>query len=72
MQWDKSNDVLMMGEVLGASILAHKAGRKQCGQGWQKVAETLNTIKGFQSSDWGVRDRIFTLQRKRKAKLNRN
>ena len=36
------------------------------------VAETLNTIKGFQFTDWGVRDRILTLQRKHKAKLNKD
>ena len=58
MQWDESKDVLMMREVLGASILAYKAGSKGRGQGRQKVAETLNTIKGFQVTGQGVRDNI--------------
>ena len=58
MQWDENKDVLMMREVLGASILAYKAGSKGRGQGRQKVAETLNTIKGFQVTGRGVRDNI--------------
>ena len=60
----------MMKEVLGASILKHQASSKERGQGWQKVAETLNTIERFQVTGWGVKDRILTLQRKQKAKLN--
>ena len=58
MQWDENKDVLMMREVLGASILAYKVGSKGRGQGRQKVAETLNTIKGFQVTGQGVRDNI--------------
>ena len=72
MQWDEDKDVLIMREVLGASILTHKAGSKDSGQGWQKVAETLGTIERFQVTGRGVRDRILTLQRKQKAKLNKD
>ena len=72
MQWDENKDVLMMRGVLGTSILTHKAGSKERGQGWPKVVETLNTIEGFQVTGRGVRDRILTLQRKQKAKLNKD
>ena len=61
-----------MREVLDSSILAHKAGSKERGQGWQKVAETLNTIERFQATGQGVRDRILTLQRNQKANLNKD
>ena len=72
MQWDENKDVVMMREVLGCSVLTHKAGSKERGQGWQKVAETLNTVEGFQVISRGVRDRILTLQRKQKAKVNKD
>ena len=61
-----------MREVLGASILTYKAGSKERGQGWQKVAETLNTIEGFQVTGRGVRERIVTLQRMQQTKLNKD
>ena len=58
--------------MLGASILTHQAGSKERGQGWQKVAETLNTIEGFQVTGRDVRDRILPFQRKQKAKPNKD
>ena len=58
MQWDENKDVLMMREALGASILIHKAGSKERRQGWQKAVENLNTIKGFQVTGHGLKDRI--------------
>ena len=51
-------DVLMLLEVLGASILTYN--------------ETLNTIEGVQVIGPGVKGRILTLQRKQKAKLNKD
>lgn len=65
-------DVLMLLEVLGASILTYKVGSKQRGQDWQKVVETLNTIEGLQVIGPGVKGRVLTLQRKQKAKLNKD
>ena len=72
MQWDENKDMLMVREVLGARILTHMAGSKERGQGWQKAAEALNTIEGFQVTGRGVTDRILTIQRKKKAKLNKD
>ena len=60
-----------MREVLDATIFSQKAGSKEHGEGWQKVTETLNTIERFQVTGQGVRDRILTLQRKQKGKLNK-
>ena len=47
MQWTAIKEVLAMREVLGKSILLHKPGSQEWGQGWQKVADTLNLIDGF-------------------------
>ena len=72
MQWDETIDVLMMREVLGASILTHKAVSKERGKGCHKVAETLHTIEGFQVTGRNVEYRILTLQRKHKAMLTKD
>ena len=58
-------------EVPGVSILTYKANSKECGKCWQKVAETLNTIEGFQVAGRGVRERIWSLLRSRKQSLIR-
>ena len=60
-----------MREVLDAIIFSQNAGNKEHGEGWQKVTETLNTIERFQVTGQGARDRILTLQRKQKGKLNK-
>ena len=46
---DENKDVLMMREVLDASILTHKADSKERGKGWQKVAETLKSAIALSS-----------------------
>ena len=60
-----------MKEVLDVIIFSQKADNKEHGEGWQKGTETLNTIEQFQVTGQGVRDRILTLQRKQKGKLNK-
>ena len=60
-----------MRDMLDAIIFSQKAGNKEHGEGWQKVTETLNTIERFQVTGQGARDRILTLQRKQKGKLNK-
>lgn len=48
----------MMRGVLSATILTHKTGSNERDQGWQKIAERLNAIEGFQVTSRGVRDKI--------------
>ena len=61
-----------MRNVLCTSVLMiHKAGSKGLGKGFQKVAETLNSIEGFQVTGRGIRDRTLTLQRQNKSKINK-
>ena len=47
MQWNEAKDVLMMREVASEGVLQHKSGSKERGQGWQKVADVLNTLDGL-------------------------
>lgn len=71
MQWDENQDILTMRDVLWASVLIYKVGSKELGKGFQKVAETLNSIEGVQVTGRGIKDRTLTLQRKNKAKINK-
>ena len=64
MQWTAIKEVLAMREVLGQSILLHTPGSQERGQGWQKVADTMNLIDGFIVTDRAVRDKIMALIKK--------
>ena len=64
MQWTAIKEVLAMREVLGKSILLHKPGSQERGQGCQKVADTLNLIDGFFFTGRAVRDKIMALIKK--------
>ena len=61
MQWTAMKEVLAMREVLGKSILQHKAESQERIQGWQKVSDTLNLIDGFIVTGRAVRDKIMAL-----------
>ena len=52
-------------------MLIYKVGSKELGKGFQKVAQTLNSIEGVQVTGRGIKDRTLTLQRKNKAKINK-
>ena len=69
MQWTAIKEVLAMREVLGKSILLHKPGSQERGQGWQKVAETLNLIDGFIVTFQAVRDKIMALIKKHRLMI---
>ena len=71
MQWTAIKEVLAMREVLGKSILLHKAGSQERGQGWQKVADTLNLIDGFFFTGRAVRDKIMALIKKYRFMINK-
>ena len=73
MQWtDEKEIMMMMREVLGKNVLVHKSGSQERGQGWQKVADTLNPIEGFNLSGRAVRDKIMALIKKHKPLINGN
>jgi len=57
-RWQKSYDDERGG---WKNVLIHKSGSPERGQGWQKVADTLNSIKGFHVSGRAVRDKIMYL-----------
>lgn len=71
MQWTAIKEVLAMREVLGKSILLHKPGSQERGQGWQKVADTLNLIDGFIVTGRAVRDKIMALIKKHRPMINK-
>lgn len=71
MQWTEEKEVLTMREVLGQTILIHKPGSPERGQGWQKVADTLNNIDGFNVSGRAIRDKITALIKKFKVLINK-
>ena len=71
MQWTAIKEVLAMREVLGKSILLHKPGSQERGQGWQKVADTLNLIDGFIVTGRAVRDKIMALIKKHRLMINK-
>ena len=73
MQWTEEREVMMMREVIGKNVLIHKSGTQERSNGWQKVADTLNTIEGFHLTDRAVRDKINALILSRTAPLmNKN
>ena len=71
MQWNDDKDVLLMREVLGKSVLILKPGSQERGQAWQRVADKLNALGGFHLTGRAVRDRIRTLIKKFKVKINK-
>ena len=71
MQWNDNKDVLLMREVLGKSVLILKPGSQERGQAWQRVADELNALDGFDLTGGAVRDRIITLIKKFKVKIKR-
>lgn len=71
MQWNDYKDVLLMREVLGKNVLLHKSGSQERGQAWQKVADELNALDGFHLTGRAVRDRIGTLIKKFRVKINK-
>ena len=72
MQWNDDKDVLLMREVLGKSMLILKPGTQERGQAWQRVADELNALDGFHLTGRAVRDRIMTLIKKFKVKINKD
>ena len=72
MQWNDDKDVLLMREVLGKSMLILKPGSQERGQAWQRVADELNALDGFHLTGRAVRDRIMTLIKKFKVKINKD
>ena len=72
MQWNDDKDVLLMREVLGKSVLILKPGSQERGQAWQRVADKLNALDGFHLTGRAVRDRIMTLIKKFKVKINKD
>ena len=68
MQWKEGKDVLLMREVLGKSVLMHKPGGQERGQGWQNVTDTLNSLDEFHVTGGGIRDRIMNLTKKTQSK----
>ena len=72
MQWNQAKDILMMREVAFEGVLQHKSGSKERGQGWQKVADVLNTLGGFTVNNRGVRDRLTNLMKKFKTLINKD
>ena len=71
MQWIAIKEVLAMREVLGKNTLLHKPGSQERGQGWQKVADTLNLIDGFIVTSRAVRDKIMALIKKHRLMINK-
>ena len=71
MQWTNEKEVLMMREVIGKSVLSHKSGTQERSNGWQKVADTLNTLEGFQLTDRAVRDKIGAIVKKYRPLINK-
>ena len=63
---------MMMREVIGKNVLIHKSGTQERSNGWQKVADTLNTIEGFHLTDRAVRDKINALIKKFRPLINKN
>ena len=71
MQWNEIKDVLLMREVLGKSVLVHKPGSHERGQGWQNVADTVNSLDKFHVICRGTRNRIMNLVKKYRAKISK-
>ena len=71
MQWTAIKEVLAMREVPGKSILRHKPGSQERGQGSQKMANTLNLIDGFIVTGGSVRDKIMALIKKQRPMINK-
>ena len=72
MQWNEAKDILMMREVASEGVPQHKSGSKERGQGWQKVADVLNTLGGFTVNNRGLRDRLTNLMKKFKTLINKD
>ena len=60
-----------MQEVLEKSILLHKPGTQERGQGWQKLADNLNLIDGFIVTSRAVQDKIMALIKKHRLTINK-
>ena len=63
---------MMMREVIGKNVFIHKSETQERSNGWQKVADTLNTIEGFHLTDRAVRDKINALTKKFRPLMNKN
>ena len=53
-------------------MLILKPGSQERGQAWQRVAGKLNALDGFHLTGRAVRDRIITLIRQFKVKINKD
>ena len=71
MQWTAIKEVLAVREVLGKSILLHKPGSQERGQGWLKVADNLNLIDGFIVTGRVVQDKIMVSIKKHRPMINK-
>ena len=71
MQWTVIKEALAMREVLGKSIQLHKSGSQERGQGWKKVADTLNLIDRFIVTGQAVRGKIMALINKHRLMINK-
>ena len=71
MLWNDGKDVVLMREVLGESVLVHKLGSQERGQGWQNVADTLNSLKEFHVTGRGMKYRIMNLIKKYRVKISK-
>ena len=71
MVWNENKDIMMMREIAGKGVLLHKSKSKERCQGWQDVADALNTHESFFVTSRAVRDRFTNLMKKNKVQINK-
>ena len=72
MAWTYEHNILLCREILIEVPFRFKAGAREKGQGWDKIATTLNkhcTGLAFSVNHRGVRDRFTVIERSCKRKL---
>ena len=71
MVWSTNHDVLLCREILVVEPYRFKAGTRERGQAWDKVASALNSVEGlrFVVDQRGVRERYAKLERNFKRKM---
>ena len=71
MVWSTNHDVLLCREILITEPYRYKAGTRERGQAWDKVAQALNSIEGvrFVVDQRAVRERYAKLERNYKRKM---